>query len=86
MGSQVICGQFVQSQTLRAWKLVFTTSHEAPSPNYGMNAHMATWKWGFGLLLQVGLSKKLDRTLNPSPLSIEHKTINIQLQSYLTIF
>jgi hypothetical protein len=33
-----------------------------------MDAHMATfWTWGLGLVLRVGLSKKLDPTLNTSP-------------------
>ena len=35
---------------------------------YDMDAYMATfWAWGLGLMLRVGLSKKLDPTLNTSP-------------------
>jgi hypothetical protein len=32
----------MQSQPLRAWKLGLTTSHVVPSPNYDMDAYMAT--------------------------------------------
>ena len=44
MGSQVISGESMQSQPLRAWKLGLTTSQgsQVLSPEYDMDACMAT--------------------------------------------
>jgi hypothetical protein len=69
--SQVTLSHSMQSQLLRAWELRLTTSHMVPSPNCDMDAYMTTFlKRGWGLVLQVGLSKRLDPTLNPSPENI----------------
>ena len=56
--SQVTCGQSMQSQPLKAWKLGLTTSHRvpSPSPNYDMDAYMTTLfggeAWDFVLRVQ----------------------------------
>jgi hypothetical protein len=41
-------------------------SHRVPSPNYNMDAYMATLFESLELVLQVGSSKKVDMTLNLS--------------------
>ena len=70
-GSHVTWGQFVQSQLLRTWKLGLTTSHGIPSFKshvcHGCIHGNKFWRRGLGLILRVGLSKKLDPTLNTKP-------------------
>ena len=62
----------MQSQPLRAWELGLTTSHRSQvlNPTYDMDDYMATLFLFYSFLLGgrggegVGLSKKLDPTLN----------------------
>jgi hypothetical protein len=72
--SQVKSCQFMQSQPLRAWKLGLTTSHIVPSPKsqlwHGCLHNNTIWRWSLGLVLRVGLSKKLDPTLNTNLVNI----------------
>ena len=71
----------VQSQLLRAWMLGLTTSHGVLSPKsqvwHGCLHDDTYWRWGLGFVLRVGLSKKLDPTLNTSLSHFLH--YNIQL-------
>ena len=63
---------------LRAWKLGLITSHGVPSPKYDMDVYMAIiFESDLGFVLRVGLSKKLDSTLNISPKNSLHKIIEI---------
>ena len=54
----IIKGRFTWSQVL--------------SPKYDMDAYMTTffWRWSLGSVLRSELSKKLDPTLNTSPINI----------------
>jgi hypothetical protein len=48
------------------------TGSQVLSPKYDMDAHVTTiyiWRWGSELVLRVGSSKKLDPTLNTSPVN-----------------
>ena len=71
--AQVTWHQPVQFQALSAWKLRLSTSNGVPSFVqlwHGCLQGNTFWRWGLGLVLQVGSSKKLDPTLNPSPANI----------------
>ena len=69
--SQLNWGQSEQSQPLRAWRLGLSTWHgsQVLSPKYDMDClHDNTfWRWGLGLVLRVGSTKKLDPTFNTIP-------------------
>ena len=89
---QVTWVQSMQFQPLRAWKLGLITSHGVPSSKFQLwrecpHGQIFFWRWGLGLVLWLGSSKKLDPTLNPSPTNfLLHKITKIQLQCWLTMF
>jgi hypothetical protein len=65
---------------LRASKLGLITSHgvQVLSPKYDMDVYMAIlFEGDLGFGLRVGLSKKLDSTLNISPKNSLHEIIEI---------
>ena len=76
--SQVTWGQFMQSQPLESMEV--GVYHFTTGLKYDMDTHMAMWRWELGLVLRVRSSKKLDPSLNTSPMNIFFiKIIEIQL-------
>ena len=82
-GSQVTWGHFIQSQLLEVGTLALHTGSQVLSPKHDMDAYnMATLFGGeaWDLVLKVGSSKKVDSTLNTSPVILFlHKIIKIRL-------